>query len=154
MSLSKNSAKIRQTRICNGASQGILATMFPTLRLFHNLACPDKNNCTRPTCLFSHRPDLPPPLSLVVPFEESKPSSASASHNGGATVPAKRPVANSPLTNGSPIGEPPRKLQKLGSSQKQIAASSTSYTSVSAMYLALPVLVVECPPRSDWRSSP
>jgi RNA exonuclease 1 len=107
--------------------------MFPTLRLFHNLACPDKNSCTRPTCLFSHRPDLPPPLSLIVPFEESKPS-PSPSNNDGATVPAKRPVANSPLSNGSPIGEPPRKLQKLGSTQKQVAASSTSYTSVGAMY--------------------
>ncbi|KIM90891.1 hypothetical protein PILCRDRAFT_154349 [Piloderma croceum F 1598] len=104
--------------------------MFPTLRLFHDLACPDKNTCTRPTCLFSHRPDLPPPLSLIVPFEErAKPSASTSNHNGGATVPAKRPVANSPLSTGSPIVEPPRKLQKLSSTQKQVAASSTSYTS-------------------------
>jgi hypothetical protein len=122
-------AKSRQTR----RYRSPLATMFPSLRLFHNLACPNKNSCTRPTCLFSHRPDLLPPPSLVVPFEESKPSASTST-----TVPAKRPIANSPLSTGSPIGEPPRKLQKLGSTQKQVAAPSTSYTAVSAMYFKPP----------------
>lgn len=123
--------------------QGPCPTMFTTLGLFQNLACPDKIKCTRTSCIFSHRAqaDLPPQPSLFIPVEEPKASISSARPIiSTATIPAKRPVTNSPLRtaglgNGSSIGEPPRKLQKLGSIQKQASGPSTSSLTVRAMLL-------------------
>jgi RNA exonuclease 1 len=113
--------------------------MFSTLGLFHKLPCPDKQNCTRPQCIFSHDPSAAPSPSLIIPVQEPKQSPSSAKPtNNNLTIPTKRSVPQSSalaagLRNGSPIGEPPRKLQKLGPTQKQASAPSTSYTSVSAI---------------------
>jgi hypothetical protein len=141
-------------------AQQRLNIMFTTLGLFQNIACPDRNSCTRTTCIFSHFPvaDLPPQQSLFIPVDEPKASTSSARPtNDNATIPSKRPVANSPLrgaglNNGDPIGEPPRKVQRLGSTQRQVSTPSTSsYTNVSAI-LVQP-LVVKCPPNLDRSSS-
>jgi RNA exonuclease 1 len=118
-----------------------LTSMFSSLKLFQNLPCPDRINCTRPRCIFSHRDpsDLPSPPLLNIPFEE--PNVASSSTQQGvptsvksSTIPAKRGVVSSPLrtvtSSASPIGEPPRKLQKLGSARKPSAVQTPSDTTV------------------------
>jgi hypothetical protein len=119
--------------------------MFSALGLFYNLACPRKDTCKRETCVFSHGTDLPPPPSLFVPVEEPKASTADSAHiNNSTVVPAKRPAANpqprtvslsSTSSNANAIGEPPRKIQKLGLTQKRASLPAPSYTSVSAMLL-------------------
>ncbi|KAJ6515799.1 Rexo1 protein [Mycena sanguinolenta] len=83
--------------------------MFSSLHLFHNLACPDNQKCTRPQCIFSHRTDLPLPPKLVVPIEQ--PVASTSKLTPPTTVPAKRPV---PAT---PPQEPPRKQQKLSANR-------------------------------------
>ena len=106
--------------------------MFSSLGLFQNLPCPERTTCTRPTCIFSHRTDLPPSPSLNIPVNEPKIASSSTQRGLSAAIPAKRSVnASLPESgNGRPLGEPPRKLQKL-SPQKALAVPSTSYTSVT-----------------------
>ncbi|KAF7355397.1 Exonuclease domain-containing protein [Mycena sanguinolenta] len=65
--------------------------MFSSLQLFQQLACPDKQKCTRPKCLFSHRTDLPAPAKLVVPVEQPV-ASTSKLTPPATTIPAKRPL--------------------------------------------------------------
>lgn len=120
--------------------------MFSSRGLFQGLACPNKESCNRPHCLFSHAKDIPPPPSLSIPVDTPKANSSIikpsiASTSAIKTVSVKRPIAHSPVPgsgvevrNGSSSGEPPRKLQKLASLQKQ-AVPNTSYTSVSAILL-------------------
>ncbi|KAG6821620.1 hypothetical protein H0H93_000129 [Arthromyces matolae] len=78
-----------------------VSSMFSSLGLFQSLACPEGLQCSRQRCIFSHRPNLPPQLSLSIPLKSS-PKSA---------VPSKR-VISSPTTVAS-TSEPPRKVQKL-----------------------------------------
>ncbi|TFK43452.1 ribonuclease H-like domain-containing protein [Crucibulum laeve] len=111
--------------------------MFSSLRLFQNVSCPEKQNCKRPHCIFSHRTDLPPPPPLNIPIEQPKPAPADppkrspVKPSNGVVVPAKRPISTTlsrgPLSAG-PSSEPPRKLQKVGSSTKPIAVPSASHT--------------------------
>ncbi|KAF9008987.1 hypothetical protein BDQ17DRAFT_1349315 [Cyathus striatus] len=96
--------------------------MFSSLRLFHTLPCPDAPDCTRLSCLFSHRIDLPPQPTLDIPitlpairvFASSPPQSL---------LPVKRPGPSS-----LPTSEPPRKLQKVtpGPLRKPVALPSAS----------------------------
>ncbi|KAF8165256.1 ribonuclease H-like domain-containing protein [Crassisporium funariophilum] len=96
--------------------------MFANLRLFKSLACPDLPACTRPHCIFSHSPDLPPPpgLNFALPLIKPKPAEI--------TVPAKRAAAVSPIKSPKPSPGPPRKLQKVGTSQRPLAVSSASHS--------------------------
>lgn len=137
--------------------------MFASTGLFQNLQCPQNSNgkCPRKNCIFSHRTDLSSPPALHIPVEQPRPTSASSSSSSSATpartvVPAKRPVTQSPIRasatplNASPLGEPPRKVQKLGSPQKSASVPSTSYTSVSSIALSHCI----CSPVLDWSSNP
>lgn len=128
--------------------------MFSSLGLFQNIACPDKNTCSRPHCIFSHRTDLPPPPELYVPVEESKVTASFPR----PSIPAKRSVAHSPhytagKYNGSPLEEPPRKQQKVDSVQKKSTVSSTSYTSVCAIILPYSVCLLLYKFRREFHSS-
>lgn len=109
--------------------------MFSSLGLFGNLACPTGPQCARSNCLYSHRTSLPPPHTLNIPIQHSKETPRPTA----ASIPAKRPAAPSPARAADPssshsgsvaVTEPPRKLQKLGVTQKKVSATSTSYTSV------------------------
>lgn len=86
--------------------------MFSSLRLFQELICPDIPRCQRPHCLFSHRTDLPPPPTLVVPIDKPMSSSPRTS-TPTTTIPAKRPVPSSSAPGPSEPQEPPRKQQKV-----------------------------------------
>ncbi|KAJ4478215.1 hypothetical protein J3R30DRAFT_2877546 [Lentinula aciculospora] len=111
--------------------------MFSTLGLFENLQCPERDSCKRPNCIFSHKAssDLPPPTSLQIPVDEPKVASFSSDPKpivqAGQikTVPAKRTVNSSPIlapsSSASTPNEPPRKLQKLDSTQKRAVQAST-----------------------------
>ncbi|KAJ7507912.1 Rexo1 protein [Mycena galericulata] len=82
--------------------------MFSSLRLFQQLACPDIPQCQRSNCLFSHRTDLPPPPTLVIPVDQPVRSASSPS-----TIPAKRSVPSASVPGPSAPQEPPRKQQKI-----------------------------------------
>ncbi|KAJ3970559.1 hypothetical protein EV361DRAFT_915324 [Lentinula raphanica] len=131
--------------------------MFSTLGLFSNLQCPQKDSCTRSNCLFSHKDSsqLPPPPTLHIPVDESNVASSSSSSTPiqaeqAKTVPAKRTVTSSPTR--TPIGrastpvEPPRKLQKLDSSQKRVVQPFTS-TGVPILQAAAATSAVAIPVR-------
>ncbi|TRM67741.1 Rexo1 protein [Schizophyllum amplum] len=82
--------------------------MFSTAGLFANLKCPRAADCDRLNCLFSHADNIPPEPPLDIPL---------ASSSSKPIVPAKRPTMPSPTSTAvrSPaIGEPPRKMVKLG----------------------------------------
>ncbi|KAJ3799102.1 Rexo1 protein [Lentinula aff. detonsa] len=112
--------------------------MFSTLGLFASLQCPQRDSCTRLNCIFSHKDslDLPPPTTLHIPVDEPKVSSSSSAGSPipqveqVKTVPAKRTVTSSPLrlpnSRVSTPTEPPRKLQKLDSSQKRATQAPAS----------------------------
>ncbi|KAJ7047275.1 ribonuclease H-like domain-containing protein [Mycena alexandri] len=114
--------------------------MFSSLRLFQQLACPDIPRCTRPHCLFSHSPDLPPPPTLVVPVElpTTTPSSSSKT-SSPSTIPAKRSVSTS-----TPVPqEPPRKQQKLAPNRAApIPQQSTTGPPVLRANAALSVIPI------------
>ncbi|KAF8076496.1 ribonuclease H-like domain-containing protein [Lyophyllum atratum] len=109
--------------------------MFSSLGLFHTLRCPERPQCTRPQCIFSHSEDLPPPVVLTIPVHDPKLASSSTT----STVPAKRPIPSSPLRPGAarptPTGEPPRKLQKVGALQRPSAVSTLSHTNTGVPIL-------------------
>ncbi|KAI0832387.1 ribonuclease H-like protein [Trametes gibbosa] len=115
--------------------------MFPTLKLFHSLPCPDKPHCTRHNCLFSHSPDLNHIPITPVPLDSPKPTPApppkqppSAAAVASTSIPAKRSVG-SPLRFAAPSNgatsnsEPPAKFQKVGTSKRPIAVPSAPQTS-------------------------
>jgi RNA exonuclease 1 len=134
--------------------------MFSSLGLFQNLACPDKDNCSRPRCIFSHRTDLPSPPPLYVPFDETK-ANPPIPRPSGSTVPEKRPATHSPhssvgLNNGTSISEPARKLKKLSLVQNQSVVPSTSHTSVSEPYFnfdLISILLIDLRVRQELRCS-
>ncbi len=106
--------------------------MFSSLALFKSTPCPDKASCTRPNCLFSHRPDLPPPPPLVT--VSNAPATASSLSRTTSAIPSKRPAAPSPVRTPSGLtGEPPRKLQIVGpaSGRKPVPAKSSATPAVS-----------------------
>lgn len=111
--------------------------MFSTRRRFGEVACPLRDSCTRPICLFSHNP-IPTSTStpsLIFNVPESTPAVAKA-------VPAKRPAqSDAPLTpqqvpSSSRLSYPasaerPTKLQKTGSAAKPVAVPTASSSPVS-----------------------
>lgn len=108
-----------------------LFIMFATLGLFKGLSCPERLNCTRANCIYSHSPDLPPPKPLVAPVPT--PTSAVAlgkTKESTLTVPAKRPAVASPPKQTTISAEPPRKLQKTGTTKKPIPVSTSSRNEV------------------------
>lgn len=116
--------------------------MFATTGLFKNLACPERDTCTRQNCLFSHSPDAPAPRPLIkqappVPSRSSaspststlppkSPPIANAKKSNATIVPAKRPALSSPTKSTTTSAEPPRKLQKIGSIKRPVAVPSSS----------------------------
>ncbi|KAH7921815.1 ribonuclease H-like protein [Leucogyrophana mollusca] len=131
--------------------------MFSTLGLFQSLQCPQKTDCKRPRCIFSHRTDLPPPPSLNIPVDEPKPApsvsnsaptsagtsnvlhtSQSSTASTSRVVPAKRSFefsAQPSPSSSNGIREPARQRQKIGTSQKPVALPSVSHTSTGAPIL-------------------
>ncbi|OJT04159.1 hypothetical protein TRAPUB_5204 [Trametes pubescens] len=116
--------------------------MFPTLKLFQTLPCPEKPHCTRAHCLFSHSSDITQIPVTPVPVDVPKPApsgtstparrTTSAAAVASASIPAKRPIS-SPLrtagpSNGTSSSEPPKKLQRTGTSQRPVAVPSGPQT--------------------------
>lgn len=105
--------------------------MFSTLGLFRQLPCPQLDICTRQNCLYSHLPSAR--ASSFVSQRQPAVSSAAQSTLGRSvtqskpveTVPAKRP-AISQVKRSSVSTEPPRKLQKVGPTQRPLATIPTS----------------------------
>lgn len=121
--------------------------MFSSLGLFQSLRCPDNDSCRRTQCIFSHREDLPPTRETqILLHEPSSVASRSTAYRSPSTSQAvnttrtlaatgtKRAVPTTPpgagTRNGSPVGEPPRKLQKLSVAQRPIAVPRATSTSV------------------------
>ncbi|KAF5322365.1 hypothetical protein D9619_000791 [Psilocybe cf. subviscida] len=107
--------------------------MFTTLGLFNAVACPDRDACTRSSCLLSHSPDLPQPRGLARISVAPSPSPSSskpppATPLKESVVPAKRPALISPVKAYKSAAEPPRKLQKVGPAQRPSALPGVSYT--------------------------
>ncbi|KAH8113273.1 ribonuclease H-like domain-containing protein [Phellopilus nigrolimitatus] len=122
--------------------------MFSTTGLFSSVPCPNKTQCKRVQCIFSHAPNAAQPVLPSIPVSapvsgSSNPSSsrntaASGSalsnrhHLTASVIPAKRSsgiksYAKTPDTS-QPL-EPPKKFQKLGGAAfKQPAASTTIQT--------------------------
>ncbi|KIJ70048.1 hypothetical protein HYDPIDRAFT_121398 [Hydnomerulius pinastri MD-312] len=133
--------------------------MFSTLGLFQSLPCPQKAECRRPVCLFSHAQDLPQqPLIIATAAPEPKNASATSSSSSlplitapsrsntptvKPTVPAKRPfelsAQSSSAARNVAVNEPPRQRLKTATSQKPIALPSTSQSTVRT---GVPVLRV------------
>ncbi|KAF8205066.1 ribonuclease H-like domain-containing protein [Pholiota molesta] len=107
--------------------------MFTTAGLFKDLACPARDTCTRPQCIYSHLSNIPPPKPLGKPAFTS-PQSASGSSSGLAratandsVIPAKRPAIVSPSKLIPVSAEPPRKVQKVNPG-KRIPVPTASHT--------------------------
>ena len=103
--------------------------MFTHQGLFKSLACPDRDTCNRPHCLYSHASNIPPtrlPQFIVKAPPITTPSQAA--------IPIKRPVVR---TTSPPTPEPPRKFQKVGTSQRPLAVPSASHSEVRSIYIFL-----------------
>lgn len=130
--------------------------MFSTLGLFQKLPCPEKEYCKRPNCLFSHSPDVKETPVVHIPVDAPKPTvspaksvtsqpgpsilKTSVGSSSSASIPAKRSVGSALRNPGTPgtATEPPRKLQKVGTTARPVAspsASSVSAVSNSRCYL-------------------
>ena len=102
--------------------------MFTHQGLFKSLACPDRDTCNRPHCLYSHAFNIPP--TRLPQFIVKAPPPITQ-----AAIPIKRPVV---LTTSPPTSsEPPRKFQKVGTSQRQLAVPSASHSEVRSIYIFL-----------------
>lgn len=105
--------------------------MFSSSGLFQSLSCPERNNCNRPSCIFSHSLDLPSHHSLNIPVQHL-PQTTSADV-APRTVPSKRPFHNiaqgpSSGSNGALNGPPIQRL-RVGIAQKPVAVPAQSHTS-------------------------
>lgn len=124
-------------KIAAGRWNPLRPFMFSALGLFRNLPCPQLDTCKRPNCLYSHSPKTfnPKPLNLVPrrqPVASGSASRSAAQAKPSETVPAKRP-AISPIKSDPTSAEPPRKLQKVGPTQRPVAVKpSTSAIEVCA----------------------
>lgn len=100
--------------------------MFTHQGLFKSLACPDRDTCNRPHCLYSHASNIPP--ARLPQFIVKAPPPITQ-----AAIPIKRPVV---LTTSPPTtSEPPRKFQKVGTSQRPLAVPSASHSGVRSIYI-------------------
>jgi RNA exonuclease 1 len=103
------------------------ASMFTHQGLFKSLACPDRDTCNRPHCLYSHASNIPYPrfpqfiIKVPPPITVTQPA-----------IPIKRPVVQ---TTSPPTPEPPRKFQKVGTSQRPLAIPSASHSEVRSIYI-------------------
>ncbi|ETW83986.1 hypothetical protein HETIRDRAFT_472359 [Heterobasidion irregulare TC 32-1] len=106
--------------------------MFSPLGLFHSLPCPNKSQCRRKNCLFSHKSGVVEnPVSI--PYDTPQPVASSSALASRSSVPAKRPAASSPThalssANAASSLHPQRKLQKVGTTQKPLALPTASRT--------------------------
>ncbi|KAG1892366.1 ribonuclease H-like protein [Suillus subluteus] len=106
--------------------------MFSSLGLFQSLPCPGRNNCNRPSCIFSHSLDLPSHHSLDIPVQKAQPlpQTSVAAAVPHAAVPSKRPFHN--LAQGpssSSTAAPPTQRLRVGTVHKPVAVSASSHTS-------------------------
>lgn len=114
-------------------------SMFSPLGLFHSLPCPNKLQCRRKNCLFSHKSGVVEnPVSI--PYDTPQPVASSSALASRPSVPAKRPAASSPThalssANAASSVQPQRKLQKVGTAQKPLALPTASRTPVSCFGL-------------------
>jgi hypothetical protein len=113
------------------------AVMFTTLNLFQTLRCPERSTCSRKNCLFSHAKDIPAPSTLIIPVRLDKEPGGDKSATSSNTTPkvtptsAKRPAPSSPSPATSSAAEPPRKLQKVGTSSRSRPIPTSSEINVS-----------------------
>lgn len=120
-------------------------SMFPTLGLFATLPCPDRPNCGRTNCVFSHDPRVVQRSPVHIPIEQPSqtniaststavPNSASVARSRPLTIPSKRPLPLSVPRNTSarnapsPVNEPPSKLQRVGTVQNPNAVPTRIQT--------------------------
>ncbi|KAF8974468.1 ribonuclease H-like domain-containing protein [Flammula alnicola] len=101
--------------------------MFANLGLFKDLACPERDTCARPHCIYSHSSDIPQPRPLIRLPPPSLSTPARKKSND-SVIPAKRPAVASPAKVTSISAEPPRKFQKVGPTQRPLAVPSASHT--------------------------
>lgn len=122
--------------------------MFTSLGLFKKTRCPDIQNCKRTTCLFSHTPGAPhEPPPLMIPIDVPKPRPQVYKRNSNPnpepfhtqTIPSKRSSSDIQTANGTPPIEPPRKLSKLGTTQKSITVATSSVSPI-------PNCILRCTP--------
>ena len=122
--------------------------MFSNSGLFNKIPCPDKQDCKRVPCIFSHDADTrysiphipvlqssssseagPSRLSHVSPTSQT--NSTSLRNAAGSVIPSKRPVpppaASRPLqpqrtmtVSRSANDEPPKKIQRLDASSSKV----------------------------------
>ncbi|KAH9951613.1 Rexo1 protein [Amylocystis lapponica] len=112
--------------------------MFATLGLFSSLACPQKQSCTRPNCIFSHRPGTAEVFSLHIPVHV--PEDSPVAGPSSSSIPAKRPIHSTdrpPATShhASSGAEPPAKLRRTGPTTRPSAISTASHTSTGVPLL-------------------
>jgi len=123
-----------------------LTVMFSSLGLFKKTRCPDIQNCKRTNCLFSHSQDTPAePAALNIPIHAPKPQAQpqreqpkptpSSSSLQTKTVPSKRTASELQTTNRTAAVEPPRKISKVGPTQKPRAIPTSTQTPVSSKML-------------------
>lgn len=143
------------------ASDSPNSSMFPILNLFQRDPCPERDTCKRPNCIFSHDPNTPqtPTPRILV---ESPPQVVPSGSGSGTSTPSSSRIAtprsstqsqsqgkrgfSSPLSPslkaggssaaGPSTGEPPRKLQRVGTAQKPVAIPTATTTSVSLRRLS------------------
>ncbi|KAH7887664.1 ribonuclease H-like protein [Phlebopus sp. FC_14] len=109
--------------------------MFSTLGLFHSLPCPQKSDCKRAVCLFSHAKDLPQPPLIVAPPDEQRPPNPSSLRH---TVPVKRPHELSAAASPGPdatTSEPPKQRLKTATAQRPLALPAASKSSTGVPIL-------------------
>lgn len=99
--------------------------MFTHQGLFKSLACPDRDTCNRPHCLYSHASNILP--TKLPQFIVKAPPPITQ-----AAIPIKRPVVR---TTSPPTSEPPRKFQKVGTFQRPLAVPSASHSEVRSIYI-------------------
>ena len=130
-------------------------SMFPTAGLFQKLPCPEKQSCKRTNCLFNHSTHVKEVLTVHIPVETPKatPSSSKSaaqqpiastsratpqSHVPPPSIPAKRAISSPLRTAGASnglTGEPPKKLQRIGTAQKATAKPTLSVAAVRSVHL-------------------
>ncbi|KAG1752704.1 ribonuclease H-like protein [Suillus paluster] len=105
----------------------------PPFGLFQSLSCPERNNCSRPSCIFSHSSDLPSHNSLNIPVHEPSPVPIPQKiAKPSADVVPRLPSGS----NGNPSGPPTQRL-RVGTAQKPVAVPATSHTSTGVPILRI-----------------
>ncbi|EJD01091.1 uncharacterized protein FOMMEDRAFT_110616 [Fomitiporia mediterranea MF3/22] len=106
--------------------------MFSNSGFFNNVPCPDKHNCKRPQCLFSHAPNAKQPATpsnnAITSNETPQRKPIATFH----TIPSKRAASSSiksyASTATTSTQEPPRKVQRLDAAAKSTKVSASQKT--------------------------